>query len=160
MNNSFAGFRAFITERDALTSKDKAKERSRTKEKHGTEKSDYLGGLEREFGIKPSTLAKIMGTSVELPVGQTIAGVDTKYMPVKYSPGLRGGKLEPVNAGSVMMAYKDGRKIDPEKAAYLLRHQRLNRKDATKGLYDTPWGPAVAAAAGGGAAAGGSPPPM
>lgn len=160
MNNSFTGFRAFITEREALSDKDKAEEKSRVKEKHGTEKSDYLSGLEREFGIKPSTLAKVMATSVELPVGQTIAGVDTKYMPMKFNPGMRGGSLEPVDAGSVMMAYKDGRKIDPKKAAYLLKHRHVKRKDATASLYDTPWGPAVAAAASGGAAAGGAAPPM
>lgn len=156
MGITFAGFKAFMEKYSPLSDKDKDAEKDRVKEKD--KPMDYLGGLQRELGIKKSsTLAKIIRTSPEIASGMNVDGVDAKYVPVKFDPGMRGGSMEVLPVGNVMMASKDGRDVSPDKMDY--SRKRVKRSGIVKTL-ERGWGPAVAAAAGGagGAAPAGAPP--
>ncbi len=156
MGISFAGFRAFLEKFEPMSDKDKAADKDKARDKD--KPMDYLGGLQRELGIrKSSTLAKIIRTSPEIASGMDVDGLDAKYVPIKFNPGLRGGSMEIMPAGSVMMASKDGRDVPPDKLPYGRR--RVKRSGMVKTL-ERGWGPAVAAAAGGGATPGMPPGPM
>ena len=141
--NTLAGFRTFFEKYSPASDKDKDAEKDRIK---GKEKPmDYLGGLQRELGIKKSsTLAKIIRTSPEIASGMNIDGIDAKYVPVKFDPSVRGGSMEVMPVGNVMMASKDGRDISPDKMDY--GRKRVKRSGIVNTL-ERGWGPAVAAAA-------------
>jgi hypothetical protein len=156
MTNSFAGFRAFLEKFEPQSDKDKDAAKDRI---NGKDKSmDYLGGLQRELGIrKASTLAKIIRTTPEVPAGMQIDGLDAKYVPVKFDPNLRGGSMQVLPVGNVMVASKDGRDVPPDKIDR--SRKRVKRSGIVKTL-ERGWGPAVAAAAARDAAGGGGAPPM
>lgn len=150
MQNSFAGFRAFLEKFEPQSDKDKdaAKDRISGKDKP----MDYLGGLQRELGIrKASTLAKIIRTSPEIASGMNVDGLDAKYVPIKFDPNLRGGSMQVLPVGDPMIASKDGRDVSPDKID--TSRKRVKRSGIVKTL-ERGWGPAVAAAAGGGAGGG------
>lgn len=159
---SFAGFRTFLEKYEAKTAKEKAKLRDRDAP---DQPMDSLGGEEYHFvrgpkNTRANTYRKIKTSNPEILTGTDVAGVKANYVPVTLKPGLRGGEMEPIDAGYQMQATDDKmRDLDPAEIIAKLRNRHMKRKDMTGGVYDR-WASAAAAGAAGGAPGGAAPPPM
>jgi len=157
---SFAGFRTFLEKYEAKTEKDKEEARERSDDR---QPMDSLGGEEYHFmrgpkKTKASTYRKIKKSDPQLSVNTDLQDPDLKanYVPLQITPGLRGGKVEPIDAGYSMQATDgSGRDLDPDEILARVGKRHMRRKDMTSGVYDR-W---AAAAAGGAAGAGPGPAP-